>query len=136
MANESGVDYAVGYRRPPRQTRFRKGASGNPNGRPRGARNLATLLDQTLRERIAITENGKRRKVTKLAAALKQLVNRALAGDLRAMRLLLDRVQVLESRAHPGAPEDAAALEQADHELIRDLRARRQGASNTGQENE
>jgi hypothetical protein len=37
-------DYPVGYGRPPRQTRFRKGQSGNPVGRPRGAQNLATLI--------------------------------------------------------------------------------------------
>ncbi len=78
----------VGYRLPPEATRFRKGASGNPRGRPKGSLNVATVLMRTLREKVAINANGRRRTVTKLEAALKQLVDQAAAGDLRALRHL------------------------------------------------
>jgi len=78
----------VGYRSPPEATRFRKGASGNPRGRPKGSLNVATVLMRTLREKVAINEKGRRRIVTKLEAALKQLVDKAAAGDLRALRHL------------------------------------------------
>jgi Family of unknown function (DUF5681) len=78
----------VGYRLPPEATRFKKGVSGNPRGRPKGSLSVATVLARTLREKIAITENGRRKTVTKLEAALKQLVNKAVAGDLRALRQL------------------------------------------------
>ena len=69
-------------------TEFKKGVSGNPRGRPKGSLNVATVLTRTLREKVAINENGRRRTVTKLEAALKQLVDQAAAGDLRALRHL------------------------------------------------
>ncbi len=78
----------VGYRSPPAATRFRKGVSGNPQGRPKGSLNVATVLTKALREKVTITEKGRRKTVTKLEAALKQLVNKAAAGDLRALRHL------------------------------------------------
>lgn len=78
----------VGYGNPPKQSRFRKGVSGNPKGRPKGALNLATVLWRTLQERVVVNENGVRRTVPKLEAALKQLVNQAASGDLAAIRQL------------------------------------------------
>jgi hypothetical protein len=56
----------VGYGKPPRETRFRKGRSGNPRGRPRGSRNFASLLEEALAEPVVITENGRRKRATKL----------------------------------------------------------------------
>ena len=56
-------EYAANYRKPPMHTRFKKGQSGNPRGRP--AKNLATLLAAALNEKVIVTENGKRRQVTK-----------------------------------------------------------------------
>ena len=44
---------------------------------------------KTLRERVVINENGRRRTVTKLEAALKQLVNKAASGELRALAQLV-----------------------------------------------
>ncbi len=87
MADER--EYAVGKGKPPQQTRFQKGQSGNPRGRRKGSKNVATLLEQVLNERVVITENGKRRTITKLEAMLKQLANKAASGEHRAMKLLI-----------------------------------------------
>jgi hypothetical protein len=46
MPPEKTGDYEVGYGRPPRHTRFAKGQSGNPRGRPCGAKNFTTLLEE------------------------------------------------------------------------------------------
>ena len=64
-------DERIGYRRPPLRTRFRPGQSGNPRGRPGGARNLSTVIAAALGEKVAVTENGRRRRITKLEAAIK-----------------------------------------------------------------
>jgi len=94
----------VGYGKPPRATRFRKGQSGNPRGRPRGSRNFASLLEEALAEPIAINENGRRRKASKLQVIVKQLVNKAAQGDHRSIQLLMafmERQQVLGKDGKP-----------------------------------
>ncbi len=79
----------VGYGRPPRATQFKPGQSGNPKGRPKGSLNLETVLGRALAEKVVIVENGRRRRLSKLQIAVKQLVNKAAAGDPRATQLLL-----------------------------------------------
>ena len=88
MPDDHNKTYDVGFGKPPKPSQFRKGFSGNPKGRPKGRRNLGTVLERTLQEKVVINENGVRRTVTKLEAAVKQLVNRAASGDLGAMRQL------------------------------------------------
>lgn len=88
----------VGYGKPPRATRFRKGQSGNPKGRPRGSRNFANLVEAALAESVVINENGLRRKASKLQVIVKQLVNKAAQGDHRSIQLLMafiERQQLL-----------------------------------------
>jgi hypothetical protein len=70
-------DYEVGYGRPPRGAGFKKGQSGNSRGRPHNSKNLMTLLNDALNEPVTITKNGRRRKVTKREAVIKQLVNKS-----------------------------------------------------------
>ena len=83
------ADHKVGFRRPPEATRFKKGRSGNPRGRPRGSLNLTTDLTAELGERITVREDGKPRRVTKQRALIKSLLAKALQGDVRAAGALL-----------------------------------------------
>jgi hypothetical protein len=113
-------DYAVGYRKPPRHAGFQKGRSGNPKGRPKGSKNLATLVNQALDETVMITEDGRRRRVTKREQVITQLVNKSAAADLRAIKQLTDIVQGVErcregSAAAPSAP---AQLTAPDREVV------------------
>ncbi len=99
----------VGYGKPPRSTRFRKGRSGNPRGRPRGSRNLTTLLDEALAEPVIVNENGRRRKASKLQVIVKQLVNKAAQGDHRSIQLLMafaERQQLLGKDGQPATIVD------------------------------
>src|SRR5690348_9947669 len=87
------ADYAVGYGKPPRHTRFKRGQSGNPQGRPKGSKNLTTLLTEALNEPVIVAENGGRRRITMRLAIIKQLVKRSANADLRAIKILLDIVR-------------------------------------------
>jgi hypothetical protein len=107
----------VGYCNPPERTRFKKGQSGNPQGRPKGALNMATVLERTLRERVVINENGKRKTITKLEAAFKQLSNKAASGELKALQLLSALVRSAEDRAAQ-APSSKSVLEEADEKVF------------------
>jgi len=98
------ADDAVGYGRPPPHRRFRKGQSGNPEGRPRRARDLASLLALAL-DRPA--SGGAPRATTNREAIIASLVEKSAAGDLRATKLLFELVrQTGPAAAHPTAPED------------------------------
>ena len=116
MTKPEKADYAVGYGRPPEHTRFRKGRSGNPKGRPRHARNLHTELLEELSEEIQVKEGGRTVRVTKLRALLKAAIGKAASGDMRALALILDKAALLgaadpEASETDEAPEDAAILE-------------------------
>jgi Family of unknown function (DUF5681) len=95
MTNQKGTrsaDYIVGYGRPPKATQFAAGKSGNPRGRPKGSRTVGAVLQDIFRQKIAVTENGKTRRIPTLEVMLRRLANDALRSDAKAMKLLLSLV--------------------------------------------
>ena len=90
MANDTddSDDYEVGYKKPPAHTRFKKGQSGNPKGRPTGTKNFKTDLMEELSEQVLITESGKDPQITKKRAIVKRTMQKAIAGDIRAIGML------------------------------------------------
>src|SRR4051794_39311237 len=115
-------DYEVGYGKPPLHTRFQQGRSGNPKGRPRGRKNLSTLLNDALNGSVVVVENGRRKKITKREAIITQLVNKSASADLKATQIVLAMLQELESEDDGSA--DHAVFTEADHEIIRRIQAR------------
>jgi hypothetical protein len=108
----------VGYASPPISTRFRKGRSGNPKGRPKGRRNFETLLIEALSERITINENGQRKRVTKAEAGAKQVANKVASGDAKLMlklaQLLAEKRDLIRDEKGPiklSLPPSASALD-------------------------
>ena len=123
-------DYEVGYKKPPEHTRFKKGRSGNPKGRQRGAKNLATLVSEALDQKVSVSEQGRRRKVTKREAVITQLVNRSARADLKATQILLGLMQDIERRA--GASTEPASLSEDDRKVLEFIRNRRLGGKRGG----
>ena len=62
------ADNRVGYRRPPRHSRFQPGQSGNPRGRPRGVKSLSDIVRKIVGQKVTVTENGRVRRVPRLEA--------------------------------------------------------------------
>jgi hypothetical protein len=122
MPAKETCEYEIGYRKPPLHTRFQKGKSGNPKGRPRGKKNMSTLLSTALNASIVVVANGRRKKITKREAIVTQLVNKSAAADLKATQIVLSMLRELESQ--DDGPADPAVFTEADHEIIRRIQAR------------
>ena len=134
MADESNRDYDIGYGKPPKHSQFAKGRSGNPHGRPKGSINLSTLLYSTLNESVIVNENGKRKRITKREAILKQLVNKAASGDPKSIQMLLTEIRLAEGRQPSAEP---MLLDETDREVIRQLYERlHESGENQNQEEE
>jgi hypothetical protein len=117
--------YEVGYGRPPRASRFAKGKSGNPNGRPKGSKNLSTVVLRESRQRVRINGPSGARTLSKLEAAVRQVSNKAAQGDLRASRDLFSLVQHSEAESSSGiSPE---AMHEIDQRVLESLHKRIQG---------
>ena len=85
-------DYEVGYGKPPKSSQFKKGQTGNANGKPKGARGLKNDLKAELSQKVTITENGKSVKISKQRLMVKQLVANAAKGNQPAVNKLTDLV--------------------------------------------
>ena len=118
--SETERDYEIGYGKPPAGRRFQKGQSGNPRGRPRGSKNLSTLLVEALDKLVVVTENGKRREISKRHLGIAQLVNKFAMAEPNATRILLGMLLDGERRAPP-APDERPPLGAADKLVIENL---------------
>ncbi|MGE0501673.1 MAG: DUF5681 domain-containing protein [Rhizobiaceae bacterium] len=83
------VPYKVGYGRPPVTSRFQKGSSGNPRGRPKGTRTARALLEIALSAPVTIVEGGEQKVIEQRLALFKSLVAKAIKGDPRSIALVV-----------------------------------------------
>jgi hypothetical protein len=118
MTQDPKSDYAVGYSKPPLHSRFKKGSCANPKGRPRGAHGLQAVLAKLLDQPVVVTEDGKRRRVTKRELGFARLVDKFSDGDLSATKLLVELELTLGRRA-PEEPAEARRLDAHDKAVIR-----------------
>ncbi len=82
-------EYEIGYQKPPKHTQWKVGQSGNPNGRPKKIKDFEKLIDIELSKELRITEGGQQVTISKREVIIKTLINDALKGDLRAMKMVL-----------------------------------------------
>lgn len=128
------ASYEVGYGKPPKASQFRKGESGNPRGRPKGRRNLATELHQALSETVVVTENGKRKRLTKRTVICRQLANRSAAGDLAALRVLIPLITQAEAVEANATNAEAPLDPELERTLTRALFKRLAGLQESTEE--
>ena len=91
-------DDTVGYKKPPKWTRFTKGTSGNPKGRPKKSLNTATIVKSILDEEVAIKRNGETiGRMCRRLGILTVMANKAMAGDVRAAKFFFPDVHETQS---------------------------------------
>ena len=124
------ADYEVGYGKPPRKNQFQPGRSGNPKGRPKGAKGLKAELREELNELVTVSSDGKSKRIRKRRLILKALAAKAAKGNVAAadrIIALIIQIEGLEDERpgrRPlsetdqlildqflGEPEEAAAAE-------------------------
>ena len=99
-----------------RNGRFGLGNCANPSGRPRKDRSITNTILKELNAPLTITENQKRKRVSKIAASAKQIANSGASGDLRAAKMVMDYGLKAEG-SQAGAPQ-AAPLTINDKEIV------------------
>jgi Family of unknown function (DUF5681) len=108
----------TGYGNPPKHTQFKKGVSGNRNGRPPGSKNFDTIIMEAARDQVTATIGGKSRKISKLHATAMQLATKAAGGDRASIARFLDWVDKIERREGAAKPL-AFPFSDADLKVLR-----------------
>ncbi len=98
-------NYEVGYGKPPKKTRWKKGQSGNSEGRPKGVKNMETVVRQEAYSKINVKEGGKTYELTKVEALMKRMMAKGIQGDNKAANIAL----ALMEKYLPHVDPDAAA---------------------------
>lgn len=123
----------VGYKAPPEHSRFKKGQSGNPSGKPRRTKTDAAVDEReaVLGRMVTTRINGKVVRITARRALYEKAVDMAFKGDMRALVLLLKLDRVNDNGAASEAGEQNTAEEEA---LIARYLARKAKVSGGGGE--
>jgi len=118
----------VGYKRPPREHQFRPGQSGNPSGRPKGARNFKSELREELSELVTVRDGDREIEVSKQRALIKSLVAAAIDGNQRAAASVL----AMCVRMLADAEEDEAIESVEDRDIVEAFTKRTKRAAAAG----
>lgn len=117
-------DYAVGRGKPPKSRQFQKGGKpGNPLGRPKGSRNRHTVIRKVLAEMVPAQMGGKKRRIAASEAAVRVLTQKALKGEIAAIRDVLQLWAETEEAAQT-AREAEYPFSDADCQVIAEMHAR------------
>ena len=114
--------YEVGFGKPPKETRFKPGQSGNRKGRPNGSFNLSTILDKELEQKVEVNDRGKRQKLFKTQVGVRQLLNKAAAGDVKALLAAFELMRKNGKLQEQGSGPSALAVDSRDLEALAGIR--------------
>jgi hypothetical protein len=99
-------DYRVGKYRPPPESRWKPGQSGNPKGRPKGRKSNATMLREILDRKLKVSVEGRMRSITVRELMLTRFADAGLKGDLKSGFYLLERDDAAEKSDVAHEPEE------------------------------
>jgi hypothetical protein len=117
-------DYEVGYRRPPAHTRFKPGRSGNPKGRPKGARGMNTLARELLTARVPVRTGSGEKRMHRIEAVLHKTFELALKGNPRALSQVLSLyASAVPETAAADSPLPAEELTMTDLAILEEFKA-------------
>ena len=123
----AAASYKVGYGKPPRDHQFKRGQSGNPNGRPKTAQSLLTLVRKRMLEKVQVKTASGIKSVTRIDALLMKAMEQGGKGEFRAIKELfsLYATAVPEPRKEEGMPSpvDHVDLSAADQAILALFRA-------------
>src|SRR6266550_2484300 len=123
-SDQPAQTYEVGFGRPPVHTRVKPGQILNPRGRPKGQRNVSTVLRKALNERIKIKEGNRTRSVTKLDALILKMINDAHSNPKVQANLIVLMRAVGLIEAPDSSPDHQPPFTPNDSDLIADFGAR------------
>lgn len=134
QGEEERPDYEVGYRKPPRHTRFKPGQSGNPKGRPRRAKSLNTIARESLTQHVMVRTSNGSKKISRIEAVLHKLVEQAMKGNPRALAELMKlyRGAVPEEKIDEQVEDRHEDLTAADLAILEAFTARQQAGRGDG----
>jgi hypothetical protein len=75
------------------------GQSGNPTGRPKGAKSLGSLFHPICNETVRVKEGNRHRRITKLDVGLRHMLNKAASGDLKAIKEVMKLYEFSDAAA-------------------------------------
>jgi Family of unknown function (DUF5681) len=114
-------DTTVGYGRPPVATRFKPGTSGNPKGRPKGSKNLKTLILEIMTADISIQEGEKTKRVSRLEGVVLRQLQKALMGSDQAAMAVVKMALQLGFLEDAQSDQDDVGLSQQDQLILDEL---------------
>ena len=95
-------DDEVGYKRPPKNTQWKKGQCGNPKRQyKRVPKGTVALIDAEFAKQIDIVKNGQSRRVSVFEAILLQLWTKEMSGNKRAVDVRLKYQEFGAQQAGP-----------------------------------
>lgn len=97
------AEYEVGYKKPPQSGQFKPGNKAG-KGRPKGAKNMKTIVLGAANAKVKAKIDGKVQKATKIDTSMHQLANQAAAGDLKAIAMLQDLYERYGPQEDPSGP--------------------------------
>jgi hypothetical protein len=126
-------DYEVGYRKPPKGSRFRTGQSGNPKGRPKRQLNVRADIEAAFSEMVPIKENGQVTYVSYPVAAMKALFAQVVKGNPRATMAFFQLLMAFLPSSPPsqenGATEDEEFLRRFEERIAKRLKRDQEGSN-------